>query len=358
MGLLDKVKKKDDTTKGVKESASSKKTDTPVSEESPVVTPHFEKVDASSMAKHIEDSFKKTETKGVKEPVVVQHGNKIGLMRPKGSLKKLKETKGSAKVSKGKPGGIDFAAIKASIGAELKKTETSAEVSAENRTPTGIPGLDGVMQGGFKRKSVSLIVGGPGSGKSTFCMQFLMSGIDDFDEPALYISFEQTEEEIIQDFKRLWDVKQKIKDKKLAILSYTPEQVENILEAGGGSVRDLIESMGAKRIVLDSLTSFSFLEETQLAKRKATHDLFKAIKKWKCTALMIAEQEPDPEKRTPTVEEFEVDGVILLYNMRRGDVRERALEIFKMRDTKHSAKLFPLVIAEKGLVIYPDQTVF
>jgi len=56
--------------------------------------------------------------------------------------------------------------------------------------------------------------------------------------------------------------------------------------------------------------------------------------------------------------EFEVDGVILLYNVRKGDVRERSLEIFKMRATKHSAKIFPLKIEDSGVLIYPEENVF
>ena len=215
------------------------------------------------------------------------------------------------------------------------------------------------MSGGFRKNTVNLIAGGPGSGKTIFGMQFIIHGIENYDEPGVYISFEQSEEEILEDMKEFdWKIKEKVKKKKMQIISYTPEQVENVLKSGGGSVRDIIESMGAKRIVIDSLTAFTLLHENELAQRKSCLALFEAIKKWNCTALLLAEHEGNPELHKPTVEEFEVDGVVLVYNIRRGDVRQRALEIFKMRGTKHSAKIFPMTINEEGMVIYPDQTVF
>jgi len=187
-----------------------------------------------------------------------------------------------------------------------------------------------------------------------------MNGISQYDEPGVYISFEQTEKEIIEDMKVFgWDIEEKLNSRKLVILTYTPEQVEKVLKAGGGTVRDVIESSSAKRVVIDSLTAFTLLHENALSQRKAVIQLFQAIKKWGCTAMLISEQAEDPESHgATTVEEFEVDGVILLYNIKKGDVRERALEIFKMRATKHSAKLFPMTIDDNGITIYPDQTVF
>ena len=74
--------------------------------------------------------------------------------------------------------------------------------------------------------------------------------------------------------------------------------------------------------------------------------------------MLLSEQEGNPERHSPTIEEFEVDGVILIYNIRKGDVRERALEIFKIRGSKHSAKIFPMTITNQGVVIYPEETLF
>ena len=142
------------------------------------------------------------------------------------------------------------------------------------------------------------------------------------------------------------------------ILCYTPEQIAKVLSVGGGTIRDTIDSIGVKRIVIDSLTAFTLLHDNELTKRKELLKLFESIYKWDVTALLTAEQEPDPDKHESNVLEFEVDGVVLLYNVRKGDIRERSLEVFKMRGTKHSAKIYPMKITNKGMIIYPDETVF
>ena len=227
------------------------------------------------------------------------------------------------------------------------------------RVPTGIQGLDEVMDGGLRKGTVNLVGGGAGCGKSIFSMQFLVEGIQQFHEPGMYISFEENQEKIIQDFRSFgWDLKRFVEDKKLVILYYTPEQVERFLESGGGMVRDLIETLGVKRIVLDSLTAFTLLFVSELDKTKGILKLFDSVHSWGVTALMTAEQEPNPTAHRSTVIEFQVDGVILLYNVRKGDVRERSLEIFKMRATKHSAKIFPMQITDIGVTIYPEEPVF
>jgi len=107
-----------------------------------------------------------------------------------------------------------------------------------------------------------------------------------------------------------------------------------------------------------SLTAFTLLHDNELAKRKAVLKFFQSVKEWGITALMTSEQEPDPDRHESTIMEFSVDGVILLYNIRKGDIRERSLEIFKMRATRHSAKIFPMKIDDSGVMIYPDETVF
>lgn len=235
----------------------------------------------------------------------------------------------------------------------------SKSQSEEERVPTYIHGLDDAISGGFLKNSVNMIGGGAGSGKSIFCMQFLVNGIEKNNENGVYVSFEEDEEKILRDMKKFgWSLEEKIKNKQLVILSYTPEEVDKVLDTGTGTVRDIIDSIDAKRIVVDSMTAFLLLYKTEREQRRAALKLFVATSKWNCTTLITSEQEPDPEKHSSTVIEFESDGVILLYNIRKGDVRERSIEIFKMRATQHSAKIFPMQITEKGIVVYPEQVVF
>ncbi len=260
---------------------------------------------------------------------------------------------------KGKSKKLDFAKVKKQI---QKKIEVKSEKETQNiiqRIPTGIPGLDEAVEGGLIKDSSVLVGGGAGSGKTILCMQFLVNGIDQYKEPGIFISFEQKPKELLEEFQKFdWSLDKKIKQKQLVLLHFTPEEVNKFLESGGGIVRDTIESIKAKRIVIDSLTAFTLLFKSDLSTRKAVLQLFDSMAKWDVTALVTSEQEPDPNKHKSTIMEFEVDGVVLLYNLRKGDVRERSLEIFKMRSTQHSAKIFPMKIEDTGVTIYPEETVF
>ncbi|MBI2673277.1 hypothetical protein HYX19_03385 [Candidatus Woesearchaeota archaeon] len=260
--------------------------------------------------------------------------------------------------------GFDMNALKTIIESKLKKgkiQEPSSEVkfTGSGRVLTGIPGLDGVMGGGFEKGSVNMIGGGPGSGKSIFAMQFIVNGIEKFNESGLYVTFEENKEELYKHMQPFgWNLEKYEKQGKLTILEYTPEQVKKLLDEGGGIMETVVEKIKAKRLVIDSLTAFSLLFDTVLLRREAALDLFKMVSRWGCTTLLVIEQESEIERHRSNTIEFEVDGIVLLYYIRKGDIRERALEILKLRGSPHSAKLFPMKINNNGIVIYPEETVF
>ena len=227
------------------------------------------------------------------------------------------------------------------------------------RIPTGIPGLDGMIQGGLVKNTVTIVKGGPGSGKSIFCMQFLVGGIQNWGEPGIYLSFEESEERILRDMEGFpWPLKRLIEEGKLHILHCTPEQVNQVLVTGGGTIRDLIDKTRAKRIVIDSLSAFVLLFDDELEKRKAASSFFEAIRRWDCTALVTVESDPETEGASGLPLEFEADAIIILYNQRRETVRERSLEILKMRGTNHTNRILPLKISSEGIIVYPKESVF
>lgn len=221
-----------------------------------------------------------------------------------------------------------------------------------DRAQTGIMGLDPIIQGGFRRLSTNLIAGGPGSGKTILGMQFLINGIEKYKEPGIFITFEQSKKELYDLFKDFnWNLKQLEKEKKLQILHLSPEQLAKMLTAGGGSLRDSIDNIHATRIVVDSITDLMMLCKTEIDKREMCVELFDLFKKLNCTTLITSEQEVNPLKHISNIMEYLVDGVILLYNERVGDIRQRAMEIFKMRGTKHAGRIFPMKINEAGLFV-------
>ena len=223
------------------------------------------------------------------------------------------------------------------------------------RIHTGIPGLDQKMHGGFLRGSSYLIGGGAGSGKSILCMQFLLDGAKK-GEQGIFLSFEETPERIMANFKSFgWDIEKKVKENKLAILYYVPEQVNKVVESGGGTLRDVIEQINAKRIVIDSLTAFAMLYKSDLEQRRGLLNLLAVLHNLGITSLLTSEEEADIEKHRSTIMEFEVDGVILLYHLFKKGRRERFIEVFKMKGTSHSSKMYGFDVGKKGVRVLGER---
>jgi circadian clock protein KaiC len=224
---------------------------------------------------------------------------------------------------------------------------------AVKRISTGISNLDSLLQGGFKRNSVNLVAGGAGSGKSIFAMQFLIDGIK-HGESGIYVTFEEKKPKVYEDMLEFgWDLAKFEKQGKFVFLEYTPEQVKRILTEGGGIVEAIIEKIKAKRIVIDSITSFSLLYEDELTKKEAALALFELIDKWDCTGILTSQDEAKSDHTITAAMEFEVDGIILLYHFKKKGLRKRALEVLKMRGTKIPEKTIDLEISSKGIKINP-----
>lgn len=240
---------------------------------------------------------------------------------------------------------------------EEKKEETfNLEVK---RVPTGIPGFDSMIEGGFQEKSINLVSGGAGSGKTIFAMQFLMNGALKYNDPGVFLTFEEEKEHILRNLLRFgWNLEELEKNKKLVILRYSPEQVRELLAKGGGAIEETIERIGAKRIAIDSIKSFALLYENALTKKEASFTLFKLIRKWGCTALFTSEDESMTVEESISSElEFEVDSVILLYNLRDKGTRKRAIEVLKMRGTNHKTGIYGMSITNSGIKTNPKENV-
>jgi len=226
------------------------------------------------------------------------------------------------------------------------------------RIKTGIHGLDRLIQGGFKKKSINLIAGEAGSGKTIFAIQFLIEGIKN-GEPGIYITFEERKEKLYEDMLSFgWNLAKYEKEKKFAFIEYTPEQVKTVLAEGGGLVENTVLKLKAKRLVIDSITSFTLMYQEELAKREASLSLFELINKWGCTAVLTSQVMSTKDATIIAALEFEADSIILLYHFRKKGTRIRALEILKMRGTKHPGKTFGIKIDENGLKVTDEVVVF
>jgi circadian clock protein KaiC len=234
----------------------------------------------------------------------------------------------------------------------LIKSITKKKKSEERKYEkilTGIKNLDKLTEGGFVKSSINMIVGGTGTGKSIFAIQFLIEGLKK-GEPCLYVSFEEKKEEVYSNMLRLgWNMKEYENKGKFFFLEYTPEKVKTMLDEGGGEIETLVLTKNIARIGIDSITSFTSLFTKEAEKREATLSLLELLRKWNSTVLLTYEKDPSIEKKTSSMLEFEVDSIITLYSLRIKNKREKFLEVFKMRGTRHSIEIFPFSIEKGGI---------
>src|SRR3989344_2383310 len=226
------------------------------------------------------------------------------------------------------------------------------------RIPIDIPGFDELIQGGFKKNSINLVAGGAGSGKTIFAIQFLIDGIKRFREPGVYITFEEKKEKLYEDMLGFgWDLAKYEKDGLFIFLEYSPEQVKKVLVEGGGTVDAIIEKVQAKRLVIDSITSFALLYQDELTRKEAALALFELINNWKCTAILTSQEKVSTWGTIEAEFEFEVDSIVYLYHTKVQGIRKRAIEILKMRGTRIPDATFALEITTKGIVINTKEKV-
>ncbi len=216
---------------------------------------------------------------------------------------------------------------------------------------TGIRGLDKILGGGIPEEHIVLVSGGCGTGKTIFGMKFLVGGAMK-GEPGVFVSFEESPDSTIKQMKLLgWPADRLISEKKLLIVRPELYDFDALLTI----IEDAVEGIKAKRLVIDPASLIGMYFENKFKVRKALLDLGRLLKKINCTTIAIDEiQEGEPSLSAYGVEEFIVDGVIILYLIKRGDVFVRAITVRKMRDVKHSTRIYPMEIKKyEGIVVYP-----
>ncbi len=237
---------------------------------------------------------------------------------------------------------------------KIKKPNKSKNSKNYDKIPTGISTFDDITEGGLGKGSVNLIVGGAGSGKTIFSIQFLYTGLKN-GETCMYLTFEEKKEDLYKNMMKVgFDLKKYEESGKFIFVEYTPEQVKTMIEEGGGTLKSMVSKKNINRLVIDSVTSFGLLFESELEKREAALALFDIIKAWKCTSFLTTEKELSIEELVSGSEsamEFEVDSVILIFYLRLEDTRNRMIEVLKMRGTKHSRKIYSMEITEQGIKI-------
>jgi len=226
------------------------------------------------------------------------------------------------------------------------------------KAPTGIKGFDEITFGGIPRNRPTLVVGGIGSGKTFFSMQFILKGITDFNEPGVFMTFEEKANELLTNVSNLgYDLKKLMVDNKIYLEHLQIGQYE-MQESGKYNIDGLfvrieeaIKRTGAKRIVFDSLDSlFSNLDTTLL--KSEFKRLFFWLKEKNVTAVITAESGFTYITRLG-LEENVADCVIELSNRIVNQIATRRLRILKYRGSNHANNEYPFIIDKNGLFVYP-----
>jgi circadian clock protein KaiC len=227
------------------------------------------------------------------------------------------------------------------------------------KSPTGIQGLDEITGGGLPRGRPTLICGGPGCGKTILSMEFLINGARQFGEPGVFLSFEETVEDLTANFASLgFDPRPLSASKKLA-LDYVQVEPNEIQETGAYDLDGLfirlghaIDSIGAKRVVLDTIeTLFAGLSQTRLL-RAELRRLFNWLRTKGVTAIVTGERGEAGMTRHG-LEEYITDCVILLDHRVVEQNATRRLRVVKYRGSTHGANESPFFIDESGISVLP-----
>ncbi|MGJ8592838.1 MAG: circadian clock protein KaiC [Aquaticitalea sp.] len=227
------------------------------------------------------------------------------------------------------------------------------------KTRTGIDGLDEVTEGGFPKGRPTLICGSAGCGKTLFGMQFLVKGITEDNEPGVFMSFEETTKDLTQNVQSLgFNLDQMIAEKKLRIDHVHIERSE-IEETGEYDLEGLfvrlnyaIDSIGAKRVVLDTIESlFGGLDNSAIL-RSELRRLFQWLKDKGVTTIITGERGNNSLTRQG-LEEYVSDCVILLDFRVIDQIATRRLRIVKYRGSTHGTNEYPFLIDESGISVLP-----
>lgn len=232
----------------------------------------------------------------------------------------------------------------------MKKKKTE-----KYRLKSGVPGVDELLFGGIPSENLVVLSGDPGSGKSIFCMMYLSEGIEKYNEPGIFVSLEESQEEIMifaEEFGLKFD--DHVKKGKLKIITvelYDFDKLKNMIE-------DAIIKIKAKRVVIDPGVVFRLFFEKELDARKSILGLGKMLRKMGCTSLVTNEINLDQTRSLFGLEEYVADGVILLYHTRVKNKFVRSIAVLKMRGTKISEKLHPVEIDKSGIRVLAKQELF
>ncbi|MEK6822223.1 MAG: ATPase domain-containing protein [Nanoarchaeota archaeon] len=226
----------------------------------------------------------------------------------------------------------------------------------DSRIPSGIPGFDALIEGGFVKGSVNLVTGGTGTGKTIFALQFTYNQIQK-GRNVLYVSFEENLEGLVGDGLLFgWDFEKLQKEQKVFFSTFRPVGSPDVAT----EFTKLVKTYGISIVIIDSISVMALaFEENYYKMRKELYLLIDLLKRLGCTCLFTAEIPGEASLDVTTggalsrdgVSEFVADSVITLHNAGIGGEGDRAIRVLKMRRTSHVKDPVQMDITDKGMVV-------
>ncbi len=241
----------------------------------------------------------------------------------------------------------------------MSATIAKKPVRALEKAPSGISGLDDITGGGLPRGRPTLVCGGPGSGKTLFGMEFLVRGAIEHDEPGVFAAFEEIPAELATNVSSLGFDLDALATEKRIFVDYVRLERSEIEETGEYDLEGLfirlgyaIDSIGAKRVVIDTLEALFAAFKNEGILRAELRRLFRWLKDRGVTSVITGER-GEGQLTRHGLEEYVSDCVILLDNRVQNQITTRRLRIVKYRGTTHGTNEYPFIIDEGGFSVLP-----
>jgi KaiC domain protein len=252
-----------------------------------------------------------------------------------------------------------FASAFEDAGGDAEFEEEGLE-SELPRIDLGIEGLDNMIQGGVPERHLMVGIGGPGTGKTTFGLQFLDHGLRN-GENAVFITLEQSREAIVGTAEeRGWEFERYESEGMLAVVDLDPVEMANSLDNIRTELPGLIRGFGADRLVLDSVSLLEMMYDDQAQRRTEVFDFTRALKKAGVTTFLTSEaSESNSYASRHGIIEYLTDAVFVLQYV-RGETQETrlAVEIQKIRNANHSREKKPYEMTDEGISVYQQANIF
>jgi KaiC/GvpD/RAD55 family RecA-like ATPase len=339
----------------------------------------------------LQDAARRMLNEGKEEADIIDALQELGLERDNAEEIVVEVREGNAEEEKKKepegnfwetPSGRFFAGGKEVVGGAAEGEVTAQPEAATKPVkfrdilPLRVSDFDKLIdRGGLKRGDTILLSGGCGTGKTTFSMQSLYHGAL-HGERGVYITLEESAEKMKENMRQNfnWDIEGLEREGKLAIIKIDPLTIARAVEAmltkeRGGLYIEFKEfdlpfqlnlPFTPDRVVIDSLSALSiaFMENEQGYRQYLRH-LFESLESFKSSNIVLGETEQEPGIYSRSgIEEFLADGVVVFYNIKIHNIRQKALEILKLRSSNHEKRIIPYKITTNGIEVFINEELF